>query len=187
MRQIESTLHSQDELNVGLIEGSGILPAGTAFFSEPVPQVQGSAQQRLAKRTAWFERARKAVTDCDLVFLDPDNGLEVRSVPITSPLAGKYATVAEIVSLLGNCTAVVLYQHGSRTPWKVQQEHVCTQIASGVDQPLAIRTLRFGAFGVRAFFCITTCPRMTEVVERGLDRLGRRVEGWDKSGYLLVE
>lgn len=187
MRQIESQLHSQDELDVNLIEVSGILPAGTAFFSEPVPQVQGTAQQRVSQRAAWFEHGRKAVAGCHLVFLDPDNGLEVRSVPITSPLASKYATVAEIVSLLDDGATVVLYQHGNRTPWQAQREHICTQIASGTDRDLAIRTLRFGAFGVRAFFCITTCLRMTEIVERGLDRLCSRVEGWDKSSYLLVE
>jgi hypothetical protein len=121
------------------------------------------------------------------VFLDPDNGLEVRSVPLTSPSAGKYATVSEIAALLENGAGVVLYQHGSRTPWPVQREHICAQIASGTDQALTIRSLRFGAFGTRAFFCITTQPWMTDAVARGLDRLRLRVEGWDKSSYLAVE
>jgi hypothetical protein len=187
MRQIEGTLGGPDELNVGLIEASGILPAGTAYFSEAIPRAQGSAKQRVSERTAWFERARKAVTNCDLVFLDPDNGLAVRSVPLTSPLAGKYATVPEIAALLENGAGVVLYQHGSRTPWAAQREHICAQIASGTHQALTIRSLRFGAFGTRAFFCVTTRPWMTDAVERGLDGIRRRVEGWDKSSYLLVE
>jgi hypothetical protein len=187
MRQIEGTLGGQDELNVGLIEASSILPAGTAYFSEAIPQAQGTAKQRVSERTAWFERARKAVADCDLVFLDPDNGLEVRSVPLTSPKAGKYATISEIVALLKNGAGVVLYQHGSRTPWPAQREHICAQIASGTDQALTIRSLRFGAFGTRAFFCVATTPWIIDAVDRGLDRLQRRVEGWDKSGYLRVE
>jgi hypothetical protein len=187
MRKIESRLRSQDELNVRLIEEAGILPAGTAFFSETIPRAHGTAQQRVSERAAWFEHALKAVAGCDLVFLDPDNGLEVRSVPITSPLACKYTTVSEIAALLGNGASVVLYQHGSRTPWREQRERIRAQITSGTDQSLMIRTLRFGAFGVRAFFCITTDPRMTVVVEHGLDRLRRRVAGWNKSGYLQVE
>jgi hypothetical protein len=187
MRRIEGTLDGPEELNVGMIEASGILPAGTAYFSEAIPRVQGSAKQRVSERTAWFERARKAVANCDLVFLDPDNGLEVRSIPLTSPLASKYATVPEIVALLENGAGVVLYQHGSRTTWPVQREHICAQITSGTDQALTVRALRFRAFGTRAFFCITTQPWMTDAVERGLDGLRRRVEGWDKSSYLLVE
>lgn len=187
MRRIEGAVGGQDELNVGLIEKSGMLPAGTAYFSEAIPLVQGSARQRVLERTAWFERARKAVADCDLVFLDPDNGLEVRSVPVTSPSAGKYATVPEIVALLENGAGVVLYQHGSRTPWPAQRERICAQIVSGTGQALTIRSLRFRAFGTRAFFCVTTQPWMTDAVERGLDVLRRRVEGWDKSSYVVFE
>jgi len=91
-----------------------------AYFSEPIPRGHGSAQQRVAERTAWFGRARNAVADTDLVFLDPDNGLEVPSAPLTSPLASKYATVAEIVALLDDGLGIVLYQHGNRAPWPEQ-------------------------------------------------------------------
>jgi hypothetical protein len=186
MRQIESTIPSHD-LNLSLIEASGILPAGTAFFSEAIPHMQQTPRQRASARAAWFEHAREAVADCNLVFLDPDNGLEVPSAPITSQLASKYAALREVVTLLEAGAGVVLYQHGSRTPWATQRERIRAQVTSGTDRAVTIRTLRFGAFGVRAFFCITTCPRMTDAVERGLDELRRRVAGWDKSRYLLVE
>jgi len=129
----------------------------------------------------------RRVVGSDLVFLDPDNGLQVRSAPLTSPLASKYATVAEIAALLDDGIDVILYQHGNRAPWPEQRAHVCAQIASGTDRPLTIRSLRFGAFGVRAFFCITTSPLLADSVERGLDTLQSRVEGWERSGYLLVE
>jgi len=187
MRRIENGAPGSDQLNVNLIEASGILPPDTAYFSEPIPHVLGTARQRVSERAAWFEHARKAVAHCDLVFLDPDNGLEVRSVPITSPLSGKYATVAEIAALLEAGAGVVLYQHGSRTPWPVQRERVCAQIAAGTEAELTIRSLRFGAFGARAFFCITSDRRSSDIVERGLDQLGRRVDTWDKSSYVLIE
>lgn len=187
MRRIENGLQNQDQLNVSLIEASGILPPSTAYFSEPIPRVPGTGRQRVAERGAWFERARKAMAHCDLVFLDPDNGLEVRSVPITSPLSSKYATVAEIATLLDTGAGVVLYQHGSRTPWYVQRDHICAQIAAGTERDLTIRSLRFGAFGARAFFCITGNQRLSDVVERGLDQLRRRVGTWDKSSYMLIE
>lgn len=187
MRRIENGVENQDQLNVSLIEASGILPPGTAYFSEPIPRVPGTARQRVSERAAWFERARKAMAHCDLVFLDPDNGLEVRSVPITSPLSSKYATVAEIATLLATGAGVVLYQHGSRTSWPLQRERVCTQIAAGTERDLTIRSLRFGALGARAFFCITSDQRSSDIVERGLEQLRRRVDTWDKSSYMLIE
>jgi len=187
MRRIENGLQNQGQLNVSLIEESGILPPSTAYFSEPIPRVRGTARQRVSERAAWFERARQAMSDCDLVFLDPDNGLEVRSVPITSPFSSKYTTVAEIAALLETGASVVLYQHGNRTPWLVQRERVYAQIATGTQRGLTIRSLRFGAFGARAFFCITSNQRLSDAVERGLDQLRRRVDTWDKSSYLVIE
>jgi hypothetical protein len=187
MRRIEDSLHSQDQLDVGLIETSGILPPGTTYFSEPVPRARGTAGKRVSERMAWFERARKAVAHCNLVFLDPDNGLEVPSAPVTSPLANKYATVAEIAALLEAGSGVVLYQHGSRTPWQQQRENICARIAEGIDRDVTISSLRFGAFGARAFFCVTVDKELTTVVQSGFEQLRRRVATWDKSSYLLIE
>jgi hypothetical protein len=187
MRDIERRLQGENQLDVRLIEAANILPAATAFFTEALPQARGSAQARAAERMAWFERARKALTNCNLVFIDPDNGLQPRSVPLTSPLAGKYATVEEIAALLDTGAGVVLYQHGNRVAWPAQREDVCSAILAGTDKAVTIRTLRFGAYGVRAFFCITTNVRMTEVVNRGMDLLRRRTEGWDKARYLVME
>jgi hypothetical protein len=187
MRLIEERLASQDELNVRLIEASGILPPDTSYFSEAIPRAERSVHQRVSGRVAWFSRAQKKVAPCNLVFLDPDNGLEVRSAPITSPLASKYATVSEIAALLEHGSGVVLYQHGARTPWPVQRERICAQIASGTNQALTIRSLRFGAFGARSFFCVTSSGYLTHAVDAGLEQLRRRVDSWDKSSYLLVE
>jgi hypothetical protein len=187
MRDIEWRLQGKDQLNVRLIEAASILPGGTAFFAEALPRAGGSAQTRVAERVAWFERARKAVTDRNLVFIDPDNGLQPRSVRLTSPLAGKYATAPEIAALLDAGTAVVLYQHGSRMAWPEQRENVCSAVVAATGKAVTIRTLRFRAYGVRAFFCITTNPRMTGVVNGGMDLLRRRTEGWDKARYLVME
>lgn len=187
MRDIEATSQGPGALNLSLIERSGILPPTTTYFAEAMPGTSAAARQRPAGRAAWFERARRAVAGCDLVFLDPDNGLAVRSVPPTSSMAGKYATSAEITTLLRTGAGVVLYQHGNRTPWPEQRQQVCVQITTAADRPATIRSLRFGAFGVRAFFCITTTPRTTEAVARGLDLLARRAEDWAKSAHLVFE
>ena len=134
MRDIERRLQGEDQLDVRLIEAANILPAATAFFTEALPQARGSAQTRAAERMAWFEQARKALTNCNLVFIDPDNGLQPRSVPLTSPLAGKYATVEEIAALLDTAAGVVLYQHGNRMAWPAQREDVCSAILAGHGQ-----------------------------------------------------
>ena len=172
---------------MGLIESSAILPAGTSYFGEAIPRVEGTAWQRVSQRRAWFERAYNTVADCDLVFLDPDNGLEVRSVAMSSPAAGKYAFLAEISAFLESGKSVVLYQHGNREPWPAQREQVRKQIVSASGRPLTIRSLKFGAYGVRALFCVAVSPRMAASMEGGMDLLRRRVMAWDKARYLVIE
>ncbi len=187
MRAIEQTLTSKNDLHLSLVERSSIFTASTIFFSEALPESSYPARLRVQQRAAWFARAREAVTACDIVFLDPDNGLEVRSVAPTSRLASKYVRVAEISSLLSIGASVVLYQHCDRSPWSTQRSRIQRQIASGVPRPVSIRSLRFSAFGGRAFFCISGSREIAIRIDNSLGAIQERVASWDKAHHLLIE
>lgn len=188
MRAIETSLRSQSNLHLSLIEESEILPDGTVFFSEPLLDVTGLPHERLQERASWFARAQEAVAGCELVFLDPDNGLEVRSVGPSSRLAVKYATVTEIDSLLSAGAAVIFYQHCDRSPWRAQRSRIRDQILSGVGQRhTTIRSVRFGAFGSRAFFCISARRDIAQALSQGLKIFEERISSWEGSRYFLVE
>jgi hypothetical protein len=187
MRAIESSLRSADDLHLNLIENSAILPADTKYFSKPLPDILGSTMQRTARRVEWFVAARQAVADCNLVFLDPDNGLEVKSAGPGSRLAGKYVTVSEVAELLVGGRLVILYQHCDRSPWQTQRTKIGDQLASGVGQQLFARSVRFGAFGARAFFCLTLDPGMVETMNAGVHTFAERIADWDKAHTFRFE
>jgi hypothetical protein len=187
MRAIEASLNSKEELHLRLIEQSGILPANTVFFSEPLPDYTGAPAERIRRRNAWFERAVQAARDCSLLFLDPDNGLEVKSVAPHSRLAGKYVLESEIAAILAAGTGIVLYQHGDRSAWPTQRARVIKQLRATTDEPLFLHSMRFNAFGARAFFCATINPQIAAAMDAGLDILAKRVISWDKARHLLVE
>ncbi len=188
MRGVETSLRSQRELHLSLIEKSGILPYETVFFSEPLPNVTGPPHKRFSERTSWFTRAQEAVRGCELVFLDPDNGLEVRSIGPSSRLAGKYTMVAEIDSLLSAGAGVIFYQHCDRSPWRAQRARILNQIVSGVNQrDVTIRSVRFGAFGSRAFFCVSAGQDITQKLNEGLRRFEERISTWEGFHLFLVE
>lgn len=69
----------------------GILPADTLYFEDIVPV-------EVKERCSWHQRARSIFTDTDLVFLDPDNGFQVKSMkPQKSP---NYSFFQEAVDFL---------------------------------------------------------------------------------------
>ena len=77
----------------------GMLPADTTYFAEEVATTN---------RAAWHSRALDALGGTDLVFLDPDNGLEVASMSArTKP---KYALFDEAKAYLDAGKAVVSIQ-----------------------------------------------------------------------------
>jgi hypothetical protein len=187
MYELEKSIQGKTGLHLSLIEQSGILPSSTAFFSEPLPDDGTSLRERVGQRARWFVRAQRALGGCDFIFVDPDNGLEVKSAkPGTRP-ANKYASTAEVTALLADGAAVILYQHCDRSPWSAQRARLCGQISSAVAAPLVIRSLRFGAFGARAFFCISGRPELTDTINAGLALLQNRTRGWGKSHYLIFE
>lgn len=187
MRSIESRLSSPSDLHLDLIEQSDILPTGTVYFSEPIPSSYGSSMQRIRQREAWFTRAKESVAKCALVFLDPDNGLEVKSVRPGSRFAGKYVAVNEMTELMENGSLVILYQHGDRSPWQTQKAKVYNRLVANSKQQIYMRSLRFGAFGARAFLCVTTNPDVMHVLSAGFETLAGRVVEWDKAYTLQFE
>ncbi len=84
-------------------------------------------------------------------------------------------------------SSVVLYQHADRSPWQAQRARICSQLGSMAGPPVAIRSLRFGAFGARAFFCVSTDGRLAADVDNALDALTSRVAGWDRAHHVLIE
>lgn len=99
--------------HVGLLEDEVMLP-GATFFQEALPTGETPLSERLEARLAWHDRALHKLKDADLVFLDPDNGLQVPSQRPRSRRFSKYAAYAEVANYLARGQAVVAYQHKPR-------------------------------------------------------------------------
>jgi hypothetical protein len=91
---------------VSLIEASGLLPHAT-FFRDFVPD------DRLG-RARFGSRLVAASADADLVFLDPDNGIEVASKPVGYRGSSKYVAWKELDALWAVGKSLLIYQHFPR-------------------------------------------------------------------------
>jgi hypothetical protein len=65
-------------------------------------------------RSDYFYRLREVISGCDLVFFDPDNGLEVRSVRKGRKKSSKYLYWDELRDAFQAGASVLVYQHFKR-------------------------------------------------------------------------
>jgi hypothetical protein len=95
-------LHTAGTLprTVASLESLALLE-NTIYFSEHVPYARAS-------RDEWAQRLTTTLRDAEVIFLDPDNGIE------GSSLTHKHAAIAELSALRTKGRVVIVYQHQSR-------------------------------------------------------------------------
>lgn len=104
--------------NVSSIESCGIFSDSVLFFSDMLlldPKV--GYKEREQWRKQWHESAVRVLRDCEVIFLDPDNGVQVSSVPIASAgkkNGGKYVAIDELADYYYSGKTVILYNHRGR-------------------------------------------------------------------------
>jgi hypothetical protein len=148
--------------HVASIRESGILPAGTVFFEEPLtfggmPHIGPAAREaRLRLRTDWLQRALAATVECDVVFVDPDNGLEVKTQR-HARRGPKHVFFDELVPYLRRGQSLVIYHHMARTgsaPEQIQERLAeIEERLTRCDTPFALHYHRGTS---RAFFVVPT-------------------------------
>jgi hypothetical protein len=109
-RAIDSALYHSLAAVVGrgdrstrAIELAGILP-GAEFFS-------GRLHDAKAERDAYLSRLWQMAVGRRIVFFDPDNGLDVASVPVGRAGSRRYLYRTELVQARALDAAVLVYQH----------------------------------------------------------------------------
>lgn len=98
----------QGRRDVSTIEQAGILP-NCRFYREYVHDDVGS-------RDGFFSAFSSFARGADLVFFDPDNGFEVKSVPRGKKKSSKYIYWSELEASYRSGHSLLLYQHLPRRP-----------------------------------------------------------------------
>lgn len=80
-------------------------------------------------RSIWFRNSLEALSECDIIFCDPDNGLIVKSVSQNSIKSDKYILPDELVSYYKAGKSVIFYNHRCR-----EQEQVYLQRFQSLKQ-----------------------------------------------------
>lgn len=152
---------SPEPPNVGMIEQSGLL--GPAVFYPAV--VPDGARQR----GEWFANLVVWARAADLVFLDPDNGLEVSSSPLGKKGSSKYLGWTEVDRLWDTGSSMLIYQHFPREDREAFSRRRIAELRRRTEAPLveALRT-------PHVLFLLVGQQDHQQALEAGLDELTRR-------------
>ena len=128
------------------IENSKILGSNTCFFSENCPS--NSRQSR----TEWHKRALTSMQECDLVFLDPDNGLINE---IQDAVSSKHVYFCEVQAYAHLGGALIIYHHLNRSAKHDQQiKNRIKWLADKFSDSHRVAAFRYRRGTSRAFFVI---------------------------------
>jgi hypothetical protein len=148
--------------SVSSIRNCQVLPLGARFyeavltFDRPDDQSDFTREHRVARRKAWLHDALKFTVGCDIVFVDPDNGLEVKVGPYQRR-GPKYVFFDELLPYLERDQSLVIYHHiGRQGSASDQIRERLTQMKSNLGREAFALLYHRGS--ARAFF-IVPAPR----------------------------
>ena len=157
---LNTVFDSVDNRSVQKLEQTNLLQC-EHYISELVPQ-------NIADRLDWHHRALGVFQDCDLVFLDPDNGLNVKSVKLGSQKSVKYVWIDEIIDCVAAGKSVIFYNHRPRKKADIYfSEHSARLVEIGKP----VYALTFPRRSIRDYFIIPASPEHEAMLLAALHNL----------------
>ena len=159
-----STIGRGAPRHVSVVEDGSIIP-DASFFSEMVPD--GGL-----RRSAWFESALDALSSSDLLFFDPDNGLEVRSKPLGDRNSTKYLYWGEVRLAWERGFSLLIFQHFPR----VNREAYIDRLMSRLKQEAAgvmVTPIR----STNVLFLLACQPQHDSMAKAALELVRSRWQG----------
>jgi hypothetical protein len=155
------------------------LIASDLFVNEEVPR-------ETDQREVWHQKALTKLADCDIVFLDPDNGLNVKSVKPGSPKSPKYVWLREVSDYIASEKSVIFYNH---RPRKKAEDYLAECAARFSADPVLsgkrCSVVTFPRCSIRDYFIIPASQKHEERICQALQSL---LDGpFGSSGFCFLQ
>jgi hypothetical protein len=147
------------KLSIVDLQNPRILSTETSFFKEPLSYDHlpwagpMTRQHRITHRAEWFAKALSTTECAQVVFVDPDNGLEVRSTQIHEGKSPKFVFFDELSLIYRRGQSLVIYHHlGQHDGHRNQIAERAAQIDTKFKSPFPTIALRYRRGTARVFF-----------------------------------
>lgn len=88
------------------------------------------------RREGYFRRAWEALADCPHTFVDPDNGLEIKSARRSSRDSARFLYRVEVEEAYGRGNSLVIYHHRPRVEREGFTQRLVGECVSRLGGPL---------------------------------------------------
>jgi hypothetical protein len=159
---------------LGNFERDKILPRDTIFYQQKVATQEA--------RSRWHEQAVSALSEAGLIFLDQDNGFQVKSM--TRKTQAKYALRQEAVDYCNLGKVVVAIQFASKVKPEVRVKKVRDELAEEVGRSVILPVVR-GRVTPNILFFVIAPPRLVESARNALEMF--EAKGPVLNGFKRIE
>lgn len=163
--------------SVAALENANLIP-NTIYYRE----ILNPGSDKYFSRSIWYRNSFQALSESDLIFCDPDNGLIVKSVSLKSIKSDKYIVPEELVTYYQAGKSIVFYNHRCR-----EQERVYLQRFEALKQRNELagaewRGLKFFRGTIRDYIFILLAQH-SEAVDRAIKAMMKT--NWHKHFSVL--
>lgn len=141
---------SSGKREITALEQSDILNA--TYFRRLLDSSSGDKIARQAVRMDWHRQALQALHGCDIVFVDPDNGLMVPSAEDTAK-SNKFVLPNELAEYYLAGASIIYYQHKARRTDEFYIDQHRQLVSSGAFPGATSLGLKFIKTSLRYYFC----------------------------------
>ena len=156
--------------SVSAIRQRRVLPDDTVFYERLLDlnseTVDARRVSRIQAREQWVKCAVQATEDCDVVFVDPDNGIGTTAQASTR-FGAKYVLLEELIPYLDMGQTLVIYHHLNRTATAdVQIRLSGTRLGDIFGRNSRCSAVRFRRGSARVFFVVQQKEHETTLQRR---------------------
>jgi hypothetical protein len=141
---------NDERRRINEIEKDLILPRETVFYSKPIPDSSANPRKRKEDRENWLKESLIKLEEADIIFLDPDNGIQTDKVKKTQTKAIKYVFINEIKRYYELDKSLIVYNHRDRKPRSEYNEKI-KGLRNYINTLNSISVLRFKRVSIRDF------------------------------------
>ena len=157
-----------DNRGIEALEEANLIP-DAIYYNKPIT---------VYERAKWHEAALLELKDVDVVFVDPNNGLLVKSVGKKSLRSVKYTFYEEVSDYINQRKSVLIYNHRCRKSEDQCFQDICENLSkhTGIPEDRILK-ITFPKCSVRDYLAVSFSTNHAKKIERAFLEMEQGIRG----------